>query len=85
MPPDKDPEPEHTPASSAPDTDVPDTLVEAIRWDVIVLLLALMALGANLVVPDELSSAILLFLGLAVLWIGYRITVKVRAFRARNR
>ena len=75
MPPVKDPEPEN---------DSPDTLMEAIRWDVIVLLLALGAFGANLIFPDELSSAILLFLGLAVLWIGYRITVKVRTFRARS-
>ena len=68
----------------SPDPDVPDTLVEAIRWDVIVLLAALVAFGANLIFPDELSSALLVFLGLAVLWVGYRIIVKVRAFRARG-
>ena len=68
----------------SPDPDVPDTLVEAIRWDVIVLLAALVAFGANLIFPDELSSALLVFLGLAVLWVGYRIIVTVRAFRARG-
>jgi hypothetical protein len=67
-----------------PEVEVPDTLIEAIRWDVIVLLLALLALGANLLFPDELSSALLVFLGLAVLWVGYRIVVNVRAFRSRG-
>lgn len=71
-----DPDPDDSPG--------PDTLVEAIRWDVIVLLAALVALGANLIFPDELSAAILVFLGLAVLWVGYRIVVKVRAFRSRT-
>jgi hypothetical protein len=62
----------------------PATLVEAIRWDVIVLLVAVIALLGNIVVPDELSPALTGFLALAVLWVGYRIVVKVRAFRSRG-
>lgn len=79
MSPARAPEPEESEEPKAP-----DTLLEAIRWDVIVLLIALVALGGNLLFPDELSSALLVFLGLAVLWVGYRIIVKVRAFRSRG-
>lgn len=81
MSPDREPDPN---PDDSPRPQVPDTLLEAIRWDVIVLLAALVALGANLVFPDELSSALLVFLGLAVLWVGYRIVIKVRAFRSRT-
>jgi hypothetical protein len=75
---DGEPAPERTPEPP------PATLVEAIRWDVIVLLVAVIALLGNIVVPDELSPALTGFLALAVLWVGYRVVVKVRAFRSRG-
>lgn len=60
------------------------TLWQAIKWDVVVLALALAALLANLLIPDALSPGLTPLLFLAAAWVGYRIYRKVQAIRERG-
>lgn len=57
---------------------------QAIKWDVVVLVLALAALLANLLIPDALSPGLVPLLFLAAAWVGYRIYRKVQAVRERD-
>jgi len=62
----------------------PKTVWEAIRLDLIPLVLAVGALVVNVVSPDVLSPGLAPLLFLAAAWVAYRIHRKVQAVRARR-
>ncbi|MBC7309867.1 MAG: hypothetical protein GXY39_04140 [Actinomycetales bacterium] len=57
------------------------SLWQEIKWDVVVLAFGVAALLANLLIPDALSPGLAPLLFLAVAWVAYRISQKVRARR----
>lgn len=58
----------------------PPTVWAEIRLDLLVVVLALIALVVNLVSPDALSPALTPVLLIATGWVAYRIFRKVRTF-----
>lgn len=62
----------------------PTTVWQAIRWDVLVLVLALAALLANLLLPDALSPGLAPLMLAAAAWVGYRIFKKIQVVRAQG-
>jgi hypothetical protein len=84
-----DPAPDGTASDPVPDGTAdgeeqtePKTVWQAIRLDLIPLVLALGALVVNVVSPDVLSPGLAPLLFLAAAWVAYRIYRKVEAARA---
>ena len=51
-----------------------------LRWDLLVFALAAVGFVVNWLRPYELSSTMLVVFGAAMLWVGYRMYLKLQAY-----
>lgn len=73
-----------TRAEGADEPKPPATTWEAIRWDLVVFLLATAGFVVNYLSPDALSPALMLAFFIAMVWVAYRMHTKLQALRNRS-